>query len=103
MTMGDQIPVIAEKPLVTCGCKKFQLDVLDDHLLLVPPTRVPKRHTTGRLINSHPLPLVLDLLIVHDRFGRRSDPNLNGHLHYLNDVDRSLNEPADDKIRKSHL
>ncbi len=32
--------------------KKFQLDDFDDHLLLVPSTRVPKRHTTGRLINS---------------------------------------------------
>jgi len=26
MSMGAQIPVIAEKPLATCGCKKFQLD-----------------------------------------------------------------------------
>ena len=25
-SMGAQIPVIAEKPLVTCGCRKFQLD-----------------------------------------------------------------------------
>jgi hypothetical protein len=30
--MGAQIPVIAEKPLATCGCKKFQLDPLGDHL-----------------------------------------------------------------------
>ncbi len=30
--MGAQIPVIAEKPLTTCGCKKFQLDPLGDHL-----------------------------------------------------------------------
>ena len=30
--MGAQIPVIAEKPLVTCGCRKFQLDPLGDHL-----------------------------------------------------------------------
>jgi hypothetical protein len=30
--MGAQIPVIAEKPLVTCGYRKFQLDPLGDHL-----------------------------------------------------------------------
>ena len=31
-SMGAQIPVIAEKPLATCGCRKFQLDPLGDHL-----------------------------------------------------------------------
>jgi hypothetical protein len=51
-SMGAQIPVITEKPLATCGCRKFQLDPLGDHLnTCVPPTRVPKRHTTGWLIN----------------------------------------------------
>ncbi len=44
--------------------------------------------------------LVLDLLIVHDRFGSSSDPSLNGHLHYPHDVDKSLNETDTDKIRK---
>jgi hypothetical protein len=29
--MGTQIPVIAEKPLVVCGCRKFQVDTLGDH------------------------------------------------------------------------
>ena len=47
-----------------------------------------------------PVSLVLDLLIVHDRFGSNSDPSFNGHLHYPNDIDRSLNETATDKIRK---
>ena len=47
-----------------------------------------------------PVPFVLDLRIGHDRFGSRSDPNLNGHLHYPNNVDRSLNETVTDKIRK---
>ncbi len=46
-----------------------------------------------------PVSLVLDLLIVHDRFGSSSDPSLNGHLHYPNDIDKSLNETATDKIR----
>ena len=32
--------------------------------------------------------------------GSRSDPSINGHLHYPNDIDRSLNEAAADKIRK---
>jgi hypothetical protein len=47
-----------------------------------------------------PVSLVLDLHIAHDRFGSSSDLNLNGHLHYPNDVDRSLNETAPDKMRK---
>ena len=32
MTMDTQIPVIVEKTLATCGCQKFHLDDLDDHL-----------------------------------------------------------------------
>jgi hypothetical protein len=47
-----------------------------------------------------PVPLVVDLRITHDRFRSRSDPSLNGHLHYPNDIDKSLNEVAVDKIRK---
>jgi hypothetical protein len=30
--MGTQIPVIAEEALSGCGCKKFRLDSLGDHL-----------------------------------------------------------------------
>ena len=30
--MGVQIPVIVEKPLEVCGCRKFQVDPLGDHL-----------------------------------------------------------------------
>ncbi len=59
----------------------------------------------GYLVNAAvPVPLVLDLRITHDRFGNRSDPILNGTLHYPNpnDIDRSLNEDSDDKIRKYH-
>ena len=43
---------------------------------------------------------MLDLRIAHDRWGSSSDPSINGHLHYPNDIDRSLNEAAADKIRK---
>ncbi len=31
-SMGDQIPLIVEKPLVVCGCRKFKIDTLGDHL-----------------------------------------------------------------------
>jgi hypothetical protein len=59
----------------------------------------------GYLVNvSIPVPLFLDFRITHDRFGSRSDPTLNGTLHYPNpnDIDKSLNEAAVDKIRKYH-
>jgi hypothetical protein len=46
------------------------------------------------------VPLLLDLRIAHDRFGSSSDPSLNEHLHYPNDIDKSLNEAAADKIWK---
>ena len=35
-----------------------------------------------------------------DRYGSSSDPSVNGHLRYPNDIDRSLNEAPPDKIRK---
>ncbi len=46
-----------------------------------------------------PVPLVLDLRLAHDRFDSSSDPTLKGRLHY-NDIDKSLNEDSNDKIRK---
>jgi hypothetical protein len=136
MTMGAQIPVIAEKPLAACGCRKFQLDAMGDHLctctahsgakkahdwavdqladLFRTTHTVKAKHVTksrGRhcgdvelaayLANAAgPVPLVLNLRIAHDRFGSSSDLNLNGHLHYPNDIDRSFDEAAADKIRK---
>jgi hypothetical protein len=55
----------------------------------------------GYLVNETvPVPLVVDLRITHDRFGSSSDPSLNGNLHYPNNIDRSLIESTDDKIRK---
>jgi hypothetical protein len=54
----------------------------------------------GYLANAAgPVLLVLDLRLSHDRFGSSSDPTLNGRLHY-NDIDKSLNEDTNDKIRK---
>jgi hypothetical protein len=53
----------------------------------------------GYLANvAGPVSLVLDLRIA--RFGSSSDPSINEHLHYPNDVDRSINEDAADKIRQ---
>ena len=55
----------------------------------------------GYLSNvSGPVPLVLDLLITHDRVGSSTDPTLNGHLHHPNNLDKSLNDVSADKIRK---
>jgi hypothetical protein len=55
----------------------------------------------GYLANAAgPVPLVLDLRIVHDRVGSSTDPTLNGHLNYPNNLDQSLNDAATDKIRK---
>jgi hypothetical protein len=140
MTMDAKIPVITERPLAGCGCRKFQLDTLGDHLCTctshsgakkahdwevdlptdqlaelfrtthkVKTQQVAKsrsRHCGDIELVTHlantvgPVPLVLDLRIAHDRFGSSSDLILNGHLHYPNDIDRSLNEAAVDKIRK---
>ena len=136
--MGAQIPVIPETPLAVCGCRKFQIDPLDDHIStctvhsdvkktydwevdqiddLFLTTHKAKTQQVirnrgqycgdidlaGYLANeADPVPLVLDLRIAHDRFGRSSDPSLNGNLHYPNDIDRSLNEAVTDKIRKYH-
>ncbi len=46
------------------------------------------------------VPLVLDLRIDHDRVRSSTDPNLDGHLRYPYNLDRSLNDTATDKILK---
>jgi hypothetical protein len=128
--MGAQIPAIEEKPLATCGCRKFQLDPLGDHLNTctahsgakkahdwmvdqvadffrttdkVKTHQVVKRRgqpcgdieLSGYLGNaSGPVSLVLDLRIAHDRVGSSTDPSLNGHLKYPNNLDQSLNDTA---------
>jgi hypothetical protein len=135
-TMGAQIPVISEKPLAACSCRKFQIDPLGDHIStcnshsgakkahdwavdqiadLFRTTHKVKTQQVTRSRGQHcgdvelagylanqtgPVPLVLDLRITHERFGRSSDLSINGNLHYPNDKDGSLNEAADDKILK---
>ena len=42
--------------------------------------------------------LVMDLCIAHEPWGSSSNPSLNDHLHYLVDLDRTLNEVATDKV-----
>jgi hypothetical protein len=57
----------------------------------------------GYLVNTvDPVPLVLDLRIVHDRVGSSTDPTLNGQLRYPNNLHQSLNVAASDKVRKYH-
>jgi hypothetical protein len=56
---------------------------------------------TGYLANATgPVPLVVDLLITHDRVGSSPDPTLNGQLRYPNNLDQSLNDTVADKVRK---
>ncbi len=49
-SMGVQIPVIAENPLSACGCKKFQLDDLGDHLCACTTYSRAKRLTSGQFL-----------------------------------------------------
>jgi hypothetical protein len=45
----------------------------------------------GYLANeTGPVTLVLNLRISHDRVGSSTDPTLNGHLKYPNNLDQSL-------------
>jgi hypothetical protein len=56
---------------------------------------------SGYLANeTGPVPLVLDPRIAHDRVGSSTDPTLNGHLKYPNNLDQSLNDETAEKIRK---
>jgi hypothetical protein len=47
-----------------------------------------------------PVSLVLDLRVVHDRVDSSTDPTLNAHLHYPNNLDQSLNDTVVDKKRR---
>jgi hypothetical protein len=58
---------------------------------------------TDYLTNEGPTSSVMDLNIDHERFGSSSDPSLIEHLHYPNDMDRSLHEADTDKIMKYHV
>jgi hypothetical protein len=60
------VPALAELPLSACGCRKFQIDTLGDHLCTCTGHSGAKK----------------------------------AHDWAANDIDRSLNEAAADKIRK---
>ncbi len=47
-----------------------------------------------------PVSLVLDLRVDHNRVVSSTDPTLNGHLRYPNNLDQSLNDTTTDKIRR---
>ncbi len=49
---------------------------------------------------TDPVPLVLDLRVVHDRVGSSDNPALNGHLRYPYNLDQSLHDTVADEIRK---
>ena len=51
---------------------------------------------------SGPVTLVLDLRIVHEFWGSSSDSSLNGHLHYPNDLDGTLNETHEYLFAQAH-
>jgi hypothetical protein len=46
--------------------------------------------------------LVLDLRVAHDRVGSRTNPDLHGHLRYPTNLDQSLNDTSNTKLRKYH-
>ena len=131
--VGATVPALEELPLSACGCKKFAIDALGDHVNtctahsgakkahdwavdeLADLFRTAHKVKTQQVVRSRgqrcgdielagylanaagPVPLVLDLRIAHERWGSSSDPSLNGHLHYPNDLDGTLSEAAADK------
>ncbi len=56
----------------------------------------------GSSLQFPAVPLVLDICMTHERWGSSSDPSINGHWHYPNDLDRTLNKVTTDKIRSYH-
>ena len=106
--MGTQIPVIPEKSLTTCGSRKFQLDPLGDHLnTCITHSGAKKAHDwmVDQIVDLfHTTHEVKTQQVVKNR-GQDcgdvgTDPSLNGHLKYPNNLDQSLNDAATDKIRK---
>ncbi len=47
-----------------------------------------------------PVSLMVDLRIAHDRYGSSSDPSLNGHFHYPNDIDKLGDKSICDTINE---
>jgi hypothetical protein len=108
--MGAQIPVIAERPLSVCGCKKLHLDSLGDHLCTCTTHSGPKKThdwVVDQITDLFPRGTthkVKTQQVTTSRGQQCGDIELADylarHLHYPNDIDRSLNEAVADKIRK---
>jgi hypothetical protein len=99
-------------PPVHSGAKKthdWMVDQITDLFRTTHRVKTQQGHPCGDvdlegyLTNTvGPVQLVmdLDLRIDHDRVGSSTDPTLNGHLKYPNNLDQSLNDTDDDKVRK---
>ncbi len=56
-SIGAQIPVISQKPLVTCGYRKFQIDPLGDHISTCTV------HSGAQKANDWPVDQLTDLFL----------------------------------------
>jgi hypothetical protein len=105
--MGAQIPVITEKPLTVCGCRKFKIDSLGDHLCTC------TTHSDAKKVHDWAVDQLGDLFrtthrvktqqVVKNRGQHCGDIELVGYL--VNGAGPvplvlDLNENANDKIRK---
>jgi hypothetical protein len=82
--MGSQIPILSEKPLVSCGCKKFKVDTLGDHLsTCTAHLGVKKVHdwTVGQLVDLfHTTHTAKTQQVVRSRGQHCGDVELVGYL-----------------------
>ena len=82
--MGAQIPVMVEKPLATCGCRKFQLDPLGDHLnTCTAHSGVKKTHdwTVDQIVDLfHTTHKVKTQQVIKSRGQHCGDIELEGYL-----------------------
>jgi hypothetical protein len=97
MTMGTQNPVITEKTLATSGCRKFQLDVMGEHLCTC------TTHSSAKEDHDWAVEQLSDLFHTTHKVKTQHVTKYRGrHLQNPNDIDKSLNETTTDKIRKYH-
>ena len=77
--MGAQIPVMTEKPLADCGCRKFQVDTLGDHLCTC-TTHSGVKKTHDWVVDQLP-----DLF--HTTHRDKTHQVLNNRGHYCGDIE----------------
>jgi hypothetical protein len=108
MTMGAQIPVIVEKPLAACGCRKFYLDATGDHLCTCAThSGAKKAHDwvvdqLTDLFRNTLLKAGVDIVGISNWKCtlRTRRTRCLWCWTYPNDMDKSLHESSVDKIRK---